>query len=109
MTRRVLQFFHRYNEDGSCKVICLDCYATLGTASDRDEVAQLEAAHSCGEWKRAAETAVNAAENTLPHRRRLLHPTESMLSGPERVLARLNPVILVLLIAVVLYFAPTAL
>lgn len=107
MTKLALRFYHRYNEDGSCKVICMDCYATLGTASDRDEVAQLEAVHTCREWKRAAERIAGETA-TIPLREEGTADSWT-LSGPERVLARLHPALLAGLVALLLYALPTAL
>jgi hypothetical protein len=107
MTKPALRFYHRYNEDGSCRVICLDCYATLGTASDRDKVTQMEAVHRCGEWQEAQERIAGESV-TIPAREEGLAYL-SNLSGPERMLARLHPVLLAGLLALLLYGVPTAL
>ncbi|HEX4037767.1 MAG TPA: hypothetical protein VHX37_06895 [Acidobacteriaceae bacterium] len=113
MKKNAMQFYYRYHEDGSCKVICMNCYATLGTGWDRDAVTQMEAGHICGEWKRAAERLAgeeSAGQQSIPLNVRpspsLLHPS---LSPQEWRMARLHPAILVALTALLLYVAPTVL
>ncbi len=40
-------FQYRHNRDGSWDSICLQCFMTVGTASSVEELAEMEAVHSC--------------------------------------------------------------
>jgi hypothetical protein len=42
-----VDYYHRYNKDGSCESICTRCFATLGPAIDLAELKLMEAGHSC--------------------------------------------------------------
>ncbi|HEX3986344.1 MAG TPA: hypothetical protein VHX13_07005 [Acidobacteriaceae bacterium] len=49
-----IHFYRRYDTDGRCKVICMQCFQTLGTAWDRHSVEAMEAAHICAFWTEGA-------------------------------------------------------
>jgi hypothetical protein len=42
-----MEYFRRYNSDGSCVVICLRCFATIGTAGNVSAALTLENVHEC--------------------------------------------------------------
>jgi hypothetical protein len=42
-----MEYFRRYDPDGSCVVICLRCFATIGTAGNVSAALTLENAHEC--------------------------------------------------------------
>ncbi len=42
-----MEYFRRYNPDGSCVVICLRCFATIGTAGNVPAALTLENVHEC--------------------------------------------------------------
>jgi len=42
-----MNYHHRYQEDGSCEVICTHCFQTIGTVSRRSAIKDLEATHFC--------------------------------------------------------------
>lgn len=42
-----MEYFRRYNPDGSCVVICLRCFATIGTAGNVSAALTLENVHAC--------------------------------------------------------------
>ena len=42
-----MEYFRRYDPDGSCVVICLRCFATIGTAGNMSAALTLENAHEC--------------------------------------------------------------
>ncbi|MES2220948.1 MAG: hypothetical protein V4587_08290 [Acidobacteriota bacterium] len=42
-----MEYFRRYNPDGSCVVICLRCFATIGTAGNVSAALTLESVHEC--------------------------------------------------------------
>lgn len=44
-----MDYYRRYNPDGSCIIICTHCFATLGAATGADQIAALECRHVCGE------------------------------------------------------------
>ena len=46
-----IHFYRRYDPDGRCKVICMRCFQTLGTAWDRHSVEEMESGHDCAFWK----------------------------------------------------------
>jgi hypothetical protein len=105
MRKKGLQFYHRYSDDGSCKVICMDCYATLGIGQNREAVAEMKAAHVCGEWIPAAQRS-----SMMPNGQRADGLCEvSGLPPQERILMQVHPAILLPAIALLLYALPTAL
>ena len=106
MTKSRLRFYHRYYEDGSCKVICMDCYETVGTGQDRQAAVRMEAGHVCRGRLRAADGAGGATDEGLQASR--LAEMQSM-GFPERMLARVHPALLLLLTVIVLYAIPTVL
>lgn len=95
MTKRAMQFYRRFYEDGSCRVICLYCYEMLGTGLNRDAVKRLEAAHVCGEWTRAGAEPEEASRIHLVRR--------------ERARSRVRRLLVLPAIACLLYGVPTAL
>jgi hypothetical protein len=103
-----MQFYHRYGEDGTCKVICMYCYATLGVGLDREAVAETEAAHDCGEWTPAAQRGSETeGGQRLPDLSGSRRPSGLPLF--ERLLLQVHPAILLPAIAILLYVVPTAL
>ena len=42
-----MEYFRRYNPDGSCVVICLRCFATIGAAGNISAALTLENVHKC--------------------------------------------------------------
>ncbi|MGC2161231.1 MAG: hypothetical protein WA634_04925 [Silvibacterium sp.] len=42
-----MKYYHRYGEDGTCKVICTQCFLTLGIADGLAAARDMEAAHVC--------------------------------------------------------------
>ena len=42
-----MEYFRRYDPDGSCVVICLRCFATIGTAGTVSAALTLENVHEC--------------------------------------------------------------
>lgn len=42
-----MEYFRRYNPDGSCVVICLRCFATVGAAGTVSAALTIENAHEC--------------------------------------------------------------
>ena len=42
-----MEYFRRYNPDGSCVVICLRCFATVGTAGSVSAALTIESVHEC--------------------------------------------------------------
>jgi hypothetical protein len=42
-----MEYFRRYNPDGSCVVICLRCFATIGAAGNVSAALTLENVHKC--------------------------------------------------------------
>ena len=42
-----MEYFRRYDPDGSCVVICLRCFATIGTARNVSAALTLENVHEC--------------------------------------------------------------
>ena len=41
------EYQYRKNQDGTFDSICLYCFLTVGTASRKEDLAGLEAAHNC--------------------------------------------------------------
>ena len=102
MTKSKLRFYRRYYEDGSCKVICMDCYDTLGTGENRHDVARMEARHVCSH----ALLPADAAKKNL---RAYLLAGVDRVRDAEQWMARLHPALLAILLIVVLYGIPTIL
>lgn len=54
-------FYRRYDQNGRCKVICMQCFQTLGTAWDRASLEGMESAHECEFWRQGAPIATSRA------------------------------------------------
>jgi hypothetical protein len=52
-----MKFYHRYDEDGICEVICTRCFLTLGSARELIAIKDLEARHACGKNARSRQSA----------------------------------------------------
>jgi hypothetical protein len=94
-----IHFYRRYDPDGRCKVICMQCFQTLGTAWDRQSLEEMEAGHMCS----------FRTEGTPPpdmHTR-----MKNVRSEPPllRDALQMNILLLALLTVLLLYFVPTAL
>jgi hypothetical protein len=100
MREPAMQYYRRYCEDGSCRVICLNCYEMLGTGLDREAVDRLEAGHVCREWTRAAE----GSETRRIH---LVDAARGKNRG--RGQTRVHRMLLLLAIALLFYAVPTTL
>lgn len=93
------RFYRRYDPDGRCKIICMHCFQTLGTAWDRQSLEEMEAAHLCAFHTEGAPA--------LASRRRMRDPgaaaqlLQHLLQIPAGLLA--------LLTVLVAYALPTAL
>src|SRR5664279_3332719 len=42
-----MNYHYRFGEDGTCKVICTRCFATIGIVNGLEEVKRLERVHRC--------------------------------------------------------------
>lgn len=45
-----VEYKHRTNPDGSYDSICMQCYRTVGTTKNEDELREKESAHICAGW-----------------------------------------------------------
>lgn len=93
-----IRFYRRYEEDGRCRVICLQCFETLGTAGDRASVEAMERGHVCGGLPQKAPDAVESPAFPEPAARR----------GAVPELLRMPVGWLVLLTVAGVYLLPTA-
>ncbi len=98
-----MEYFRRYNPDGSCVVICLRCFATVGTAGSVSAALTLENAHACtrhpvADPKRAS-TKVDTSRGNVSSR---------FLEFVTRLQMPYTPLFL-LAVFVLLYAFPTAL
>lgn len=91
-------FYRRYDPDGRCKVICMHCFQTLGTAWDRHSLEEMESAHLCAYWMEGAPSPHVRVNRGLPSEAPMLR---SLLHIPTGLL--------VLLTVMVGYALPTAL
>lgn len=101
-----MKYFRRYQPDGSCAIICLECFQTIGTAHDSEHAAQLELLHSC--------PGPNAAQSSasLPGADRQAPPRQSWSDRFFQFVARLpgpQSALLFLAILLLVYVLPTAL
>ncbi|HEX3663163.1 MAG TPA: hypothetical protein VHU89_17130 [Acidobacteriaceae bacterium] len=90
----VIRFYRRYDPDGRCKVICMQCFQTLGTAWDRHSLEEMEAAHLCASPLPAARRPGREVRPEMPLLREALHMHVGVLVG---------------LTVLALYLLPTAL
>jgi hypothetical protein len=95
----VIHFYRRYHPDGRCKVICMRCFQTLGTAWDRHSLEEMESAHECA-------FSVEGAPSPAGRRPRRLAGTDAPLL---REALQLHALLLALLTVLALYVIPTAL
>jgi hypothetical protein len=94
-----IHFYRRYDPDGRCKVICMQCFQTLGTAWDRHSLEEMEAAHVCAFWREGAPSAaVRRGMREVRAEAPLLREALQLQTFP-----------LVLLTVLALYLLPTAL
>src|SRR5277367_3749823 len=42
-----MDYHRRYRQDGSCEIICTECFSTIGTALNARAAEALEAGHLC--------------------------------------------------------------
>lgn len=94
-----IHFYRRYDSDGRCKVICMQCFQTLGMAWDRQSLEEMESGHACAFWREGAPDAV-PRELKKPGR------TEVRLL---RGALRMDAWALIPLMVLALYAVPTAL
>jgi len=105
MTKSNLRFYHRYYEDGSCRVICMDCYESLGTGRDRLAVTRMESEHVCSGGLHPIAGAVRVRDKLAV----TPSPGPPASSSSETILMRLPLGLLLPLTAIVLYVIPTLL
>lgn len=93
-------YFRRYDASGTCVVICLQCFETIGSASDPAAVATLEGEHKCaGTGKGAGRTSATADPLQLI-------PPASLLQA-IRQLPRFQAAILLTGLLLAVYAIPT--
>jgi hypothetical protein len=94
-----MKYFRRYNPDGSCRIICLRCFATIGAAKNSPEVVDLEHQHVC-RGQHAVEPNQQSIGNLRPVE--TFHPAglssvldfAARLRGPDVVLILTTTVLL---------------
>jgi hypothetical protein len=101
-----MEYFRRYNPDGSCVVICLRCFATVGSAGNVAAALTLENVHECtrhplAEQKPASAEMMGAVEGS----RESL--SSRFLRSAARLPMRYTPLFF-LAVIVLLYAFPTA-
>jgi hypothetical protein len=87
-----MEYFRRYDPDGSCVVICLRCFETIGTAGTVSAALTLENAHDCarhpgadrkqaamGVWSRAETSGADLSSSFLRSVARLQMPYTPLL------------------------------
>jgi hypothetical protein len=105
-----MNYYRRYNGDGTWEIICTRCFLSLGTANGISAAMEMETRHFC-----AAEASQDISSGTLPsHNSPLNHPT-STLSFIDRLLATapkkqsLHVPLMLLSAVLLIYVLPTAL
>ncbi len=101
-----LNYYRRYQQDGSCMVICTRCFLTVGIAYGHAAARELEAAHVCSRaGKEGRLQSAGAPPTAAAHR-------AGFVSGSFRfveAVANWNPLVLAAALALALYALPTAL
>jgi len=91
-------FYRRYDPDGRCRVICMQCFQTLGTAWDRHSLEEMESAHVCAFWTEGAFPSPAQRSTDVREEQPLLRRVLQIPAG-----------LLALLTVLVAYALPTAL
>lgn len=103
-----LNYYRRYQQDGSCIVICTRCFLTVGIVHGQSAVRDLEAGHVCANLSKAP-PAENQPEASSESR---IQPASAGFAGSLdflRAVTRSNALLVFAGLAIVLYFLPTAL
>ncbi len=101
-----MEYFRRYDPDGSCVVICLRCFAAIGTAGNVSGALTLENAHECtrhpiADQKQASPGIMSSVETSR------VDLSSSFLRAAARLQMPYTPLFF-LAIFVLLYAFPTA-
>lgn len=98
-----MKYFRRYSSDGSCHIICLRCFATIGDADQLSAAVELERHHVCGQ--------PSAQPGHLPsdwNSGQSLARFAGFIDFVRRLEGRYTPILFSIIIAL-LYGLPTAL
>ncbi len=100
-----MKFYHRYDENGTCEVICTSCFLTLGFAERLADVKEMESRHVCR--RRAIHERLAAR---LPNDHSSGTESRSALNRiPGSLLRPANTSILLLSVIFLFYALPTIL
>jgi hypothetical protein len=102
-----MDYYRRYRQDGSCEIICVSCFATVGVAPNASVASTLEAEHDCprknGEKKDKTIGADSPAlETDLVQKQQPSSTWHSSTHSWESQLFTIATIVLLL------YFIPTA-
>ena len=100
-----LNYYRRYQQDGTCMVICTRCFLTIGIAQGQAAVKDLESRHVCS---RAVQGVVPEALPTRASAPVMVRQDELVTSLLQAV-ARWNPLFIAVILMVLLYALPTVL
>lgn len=98
-----LNYYRRYQQDGSCMVICTRCFLTVGIAQGHAAVKDLESGHVCSRAAQEASPDYAAVPAAVAARDGLI----VRLGQRARSVADWNPLLLAVVLALALYALPT--
>jgi hypothetical protein len=102
-----MDYYHRYNHDGSYETMCTRCFSVLGRVHERTQLRLIESAHICPARRatRAGRRSDEGARNLSSSPRRNVFATQ----WPIRVKGNAMHTLLLLFSAVIcLYILPSA-
>ena len=103
-----LNYYRRYQQDGTCMVICTRCFLTIGIARGQAAVKDLESRHVCSRAVQEASLEPRPAQTSsavIVDQAGLV----TNLARAAQAVARWNPLILAVILVLVLYALPTLL
>lgn len=100
-----MQFYRRYHTDGSCVVICTQCFATLGSATRFAAADDMERRHICGRQRRAEFS--DAALRSYPGYKDPVESSWARFMDYMRKLDAPRATLLFLVMATIVYGFPT--
>jgi hypothetical protein len=104
-----MNYYHRYDQDGNCEVICTRCFATVGIADGLSAARKFEALHVCGKNKNQDTPKIIPIDRAISSSSESIFTRVDHLFGAAGKLKALNTPILFMAVVFLLYALPTVL
>jgi hypothetical protein len=101
-----MDYYRRYRQDGSCEIICVSCFTTIGIAENSSMARGLEAEHSC--HQKAGEKPSPPLPPTLHLPSAIMNAEKATPPWPSLALGWEPQFFGIAMVVIFLYFLPTA-